>query len=233
MNSNMHNIKAQSAARKYQAGDIEAAKKLDVESLQAGLKDPRYILSYSVMLLRNGEYQKARELLVENQNNPLFNAESKKQLFVNYAVCMYKLGDNEKAIRVLESQHQKESSGLVYQTLGYLYVATGNREKSVPYNQEALEYDDEDPIALDNLAQAYYRIEQDKATAKGYFEKAHALKPGQIDTLYFLAQYDLEDGNKEAAAEKLQKALEGRFSPLNHATKEMILEQLKTLNIDA
>ncbi|MBE0601003.1 MAG: tetratricopeptide repeat protein [Firmicutes bacterium] len=233
MNSVMATLKAQSAGRKYQSGDIEAAKKLYEEALQAGLKDPRYILSYSVLLLRSGEYQKARELLVENQSNPLLDGENKKQLFVNYAVCVYKLGDNEKAVRVLESQHQKDPSGLVYQTLGYLYVATGNKEKAVSFNREALEYDEDDPITLDNLAQAYYLVEGDKATAKEYFEKALAQKPGQIDTLYFLSQYDLEDGNREAAAEKLKKALDGRFSPLNFATKEMIEEQLKSLNIGA
>ena len=56
------------------------------------------------------------------------------------------------------------------------------------------------------------------------------IKDSQIDTLYFLAQYDLEAGNKQAAAEKLQKALEGRFSPLNYAKREMIEKQLAELN---
>lgn len=229
----MAGIKAQSAARKYQSGDIEAAKKLYEEALGMGLKDPRYILSYSVLLLRGGEYQKARELLVANQGNPMLNAESKKQLHVNYAVCMYKLGEHDKAIRVLEGQHQKDPSGLVYQTLGYLYVATGNADKAIDYNLEALEYDDEDPITLDNIGQAYYLLKKDKAAAKEYFLKALKQKPGQIDTLYFLAQYDIEAGDKKAAAEKLQTALEGRFSPLNHATKEMIEALLQSLNIVA
>ncbi|HPJ03152.1 MAG TPA: tetratricopeptide repeat protein [Candidatus Limiplasma sp.] len=233
MNSFMASIKAQSAGRKYQSGDIEAAKKLYEEAMQSGLKDPRYILSYSVLLLRSGEYQKARELLVEHQKSPLLNAESRKQLFVNYAVCVYKLGENDKAVSVLEGLHQKDPSGLVYQTLGYLYVATGNKEKAVSFNLEALEYDDEDPITLDNLAQAYYLVENDKETAKEYFLKALAQKPGQIDTLFFLAEYDIADGNTQAAAEKLNKALEGRFSPLNHATKEMIEEKLASLNIGA
>ena len=229
----MANIKAQSAARKYQKGEVEAAKQLYEEALKMGLNEPRSILSYSVLLLRGGEYQKARELLVQHQKNPMLNAENKKQLYVNYAVCMYKLGDHDKAIRVLESQHQKDPSGLVYQTLGYLYVATGDTDKAVSFNQEALEYDDEDPITLDNLGQAYYRVNKDKNKAKEYFEKALAQKPGQIDTLYFLAQYDIEAGDQKAAAEKLQTALEGRFSPLNHATKEMIEEQLKTLKTEA
>jgi len=222
----MANIKAQSAVRKYQSGDVEAAKKLYEEAITMGLNDPRYILSYSVLLLRSGEFQKARELLVAHQKNPLLRGETRRQLHVNYAVCMFKLGDEEKALRVLESQHKQEPSGLVYQTLGYLYVATGDKEKAIDYNLEALEYDDEDPITLDNLAQAYYLLKKDKKTAKEYFEKALAQKPGQIDTLYFLAQYDIEEGNREAAAQKLETALEGRFSPLNYATKEMIQEQI-------
>jgi len=226
----MASLKAQSASKKYQSGDIEGSKQLFEEALAMGLKDPRYILSYSVLLLRSGEYQKARELLVEHQKNPMLNAESKRQLFMNYSVCVYKLGELDKAIRILEGQHAKEPTGMIYQTLGYLYVVAGDKDKALAYNQEALEYDDEDPITLDNLGQVYYRLTGDKEQAKQYFQKALEFKPGQIDTLYFLAQYDIEDGDTAAAAEKLKKALDGRFSPLNYASKEMITQQLKTLD---
>ena len=87
-----------------------------------------------------------------------------------------------------------------------------------------------DAISLDNMGQTLYRLKGDKAAAKPYFEKAIKEKPGQIDTLYFLAQYDMEAGKKEAAVAKLEKALEGRFSPLNYAGKEQIealIQQLK------
>ncbi len=225
----MANLKAQSASKKYQSGDVEEAKKLYEEALTMGLNDPRYILSYSILLLRNGEYQKSRELLVAHQNNPMLNAETKRQLFVNYSVCVYKLGEVEKAIRILEGQHAKEPTGLIYQTLGYLYVEAGDKEKALAFNQEAMEYDDEDPITLDNLGQIYYRLDHNKEKAKEYFHKALEQKPGQIDTLYFLAQMDIEEGNADAAREKLEKALEGRFSPLNYATKELVQKQLDSL----
>lgn len=225
----MANLKAQSATKKYQSGDIETAKKLYEEALSMGLNEPRYILSYSVLLLRSGEYQKARELLVAHQNNPMLNAESKRQLFVNYSVCVYKLGEMDKAIRILEGQHAKEATGILYQTLGYLYVEAGDKEKALAFNLEALEYDDEDPIALDNIGQVYYRLMDDKEKAKEYFQKALEQKPGQIDTLYFMAQLDLENGKPEAAKEKLEKALEGRFSPLNYASKELIEQKLSAL----
>lgn len=222
-------FKAQKARKAHQDGRTEEAMKLYQEVLDEGNRDPAIILPYSVLLIRNGDYSKARQLLVDNQKLPM-KPEQKNQLFVNYAACVYKMGELEKGISLLERQHQKQPSGMIYETLGYLYIEAGDAEKALAYNLEALEYDDEDSITLDNLGQLYYRLLGDKETAKGYFEKALEAKPNQIDTLYFLSQYDLEAGDNEAAREKLEKALEGRFSPLNYASKEMVQKQLDSLN---
>jgi len=154
------------------------------------------------------------------------NDERRIQLWMNYAVAEYKLGDLDKAIRMLETSHKRGVSGLTYGSLGFLYIETGDAEKALAYNLEALEYDDEDPVTLDNLGQVYYRLLNDKKTAREYFEKAIERKDSQIDTLYFLAQYDMEDGKMEEAKAKLEKALEGRFSPLNYATKARVEEAL-------
>ncbi len=102
-------------------------------------------------------------------------------------------------------------------------------EKARKFIDDAVEYDDEDPVALDNKAQFLYRVLGDKDGAKEWFDKAHAEKPGQIDSLWFLSRYDLEKGDKSAAIEKLETALEGNFSPLNYATKAMIEEELTAL----
>ena len=102
-------------------------------------------------------------------------------------------------------------------------------EKALAFNTEAYEYDDEDSITLDNLAQTYYRLGNDKAKAREFFQKALERKSKQIDTLYSLAQYDIEEGNKDAAREKLEKAAKGRFSPLNYATREMVQASLDSL----
>lgn len=221
-------FKARSASVKYSKGDVEGAMQLYKEAMNEGLKDVRYILTYSVLLIRNGDYQEARDLLVKVQKYPMSD-DQKRQLFVNYASCVYKLGEIQKGIELLERMHQKQPSGIIYETLGYLYVEAGDAEKALPFNLEAVEYDEEDPICLDNLAQTYYRIVGDKEKAKEYFLKAIEVKPGQIDTLYFLAQYDIEAGDKAAAKEKLEKALEGRFSPLNYAAREKVEELIKSL----
>lgn len=102
-------------------------------------------------------------------------------------------------------------------------------EKMFAFIQESVDYDDEDPVCLDNLGQAYYRVTGEKDKAKEWFEKAHAEKDSQIDTLWFLSRYDLEAGDKAAAIAKLEKALEGRFSPLNFCTKDMVQEEVERL----
>ena len=102
-------------------------------------------------------------------------------------------------------------------------------DKMFAFIQESVDYDDEDPVCLDNLGQAYYRVTGEKDKAKEWFEKAHAEKDSQIDTLWFLSRYDLEAGDKAAAIAKLEKALEGRFSPLNFCTKDMVREEVSRL----
>lgn len=102
-------------------------------------------------------------------------------------------------------------------------------DKMFAFIQESVDYDDEDPVCLDNLGQAYYRVTGEKDKAKEWFKKAHAEKDSQIDTLWFLSRYDLEAGDKAAAIAKLEKALDGRFSPLNFCTKDMVQEEVERL----
>lgn len=229
----MDGFRVRKALMLHQKGDLEAAKAVYAQLYASGYITAAYILPYSVLLLREGgeeNYRKVKEMLRKAEKASDMNAERRQQLLMNYAVAQYKLGELDKGIHLLEESHRKSPCGLTYGALGFLYIEAGDAEKALAYNLEALDYDDEDPVTLDNLAQTYYRLLGDKETAKKYFEKALEIKDSQIDTLYFLAQYDLEAGNKQAAAEKLQKALEGRFSPLNYAKREMIEKQLVELN---
>ena len=213
-------------------GDIAGAREIYEEAYAQGENSARYLLAYSVMLLRSGEYAKAKEVLLRAQKAPDLSPQQRQQLHMNYAVASYRLGDLPKAIELLEAQHQKNPCGMIYESLGFLYVEGGDADKALAYNLEALDYDDTDPIVLDNLAQVYYRMLDDKPKAKEYFERAIAEKPNQIDTLYFLSRYDLENGDKAAAREKLELAAEGRFSPLNYMTREQIQSEIDALDAE-
>ena len=106
------------------------------------------------------------------------------------------------------------------------------REKAIKMIDASLEYDDEDPVCLDNKGQYYYRVLGDKAAAKEWFEKAHEEKPGQIDSLWFLSRYDLANGDKAAALEKLEVAVDGRFSPLNFVSKADVEAEIARLKAE-
>lgn len=228
----MNKLKIRQALLKHQRGQADEARILYEQLYGDGEISASYMLPFAVLLLRSGEegaFDQVKEILVKAQKAPDLSPERKQQLFMNYAVASWKTGDLDKGVRLLEASHRDSPCGLTYQSLGFLYIEHGDGEKALAYNLEALEYDDEDPVILDNLGQTYYRLLNDKEKARPYFEKAHQIKPSQIDTLYFLSRYDLEEGKKEEALEKLEEALEGRFSPLNFVTREMIEAQVKRI----
>lgn len=263
----MASLKGQQAMRAHTKGDITKAKALYQEAIDKGLMEARPMLGYSLLLIREGEFEKAMELLLKTQKAPDLTPDRKSQLFVDYAACCARTGQLDKGVKLLERQHERTPIGISYQTLGYLYVeqlaqgkpvadestvvmVPGPHEFSDPVPGEGLtvaekqqildeqwqakvdkaaklidasiEYDDEDPVCLDNKGQFLYRVMGDKAAAKEWFDRAHEEKPGQIDSLWFLSRYDLESGDKAAALEKLEHALAGNFSPLNYADKAMI-----------
>ncbi|MBQ6173392.1 MAG: tetratricopeptide repeat protein [Clostridia bacterium] len=263
--------------------DYETAMKLYEQAYDEGMKDPRFILGYTVLLLRDEQYAKAREILVALQNNPALTPALKSQLYVNYAAAVYRMGEIDKGIRLLERQHKQGPTGLIYQTLGCLYVekydientpdfdalekAAAERAEEMPpepeepvvekfpsltpagetekpslrrqwqdgidraeaFILESVDYDEEDSVVLDNYAQFLYRVKGDKEAAKEWFDKAIKEKDSQIDTLWFLSRYDLEKGDRKAALEKVEKLAAGRFSPLNHVTREMAQAELERL----
>lgn len=228
----MDAFKVRKALLKHQRNEIGEAEKSYEELYKDGVIRAAYILPYSTLLLRSGEtekVQKVKEMLIKAQKAPDYNEDRRQTLLVNYSIACFLLGDKDKAISTLEAADKKYPCGLIYQTLGYLYVECGEKEKAAEYNKIALEYDDEDPIVLDNIGQMYYRLYKDKQKAEPYFKKANKIRPSQIDTLYFLSRYDLEKENKKAAVEKLEYALDSTFSPLNYKSADEIKKEIASL----
>ena len=225
-------FKIRSALFHHQKGEVDKAKEEYAQLYNRGYIRASYMLPWSIILLREGgeaNYKKAKEILAKAQKAPDMDASRRTDLLMNFAVADFKLGNIEKGLELLERAHQNNPNGNTYGALGYMYIAAGMTDKALEFKTVALEYDDEDPVILDNLGQIYYRLLDDKEKALAFFEKAHELKPGQIDTLWFLSRYDLEKGDTEEAIEKLEKAMEGRFSPLNYMTADEITKEIERL----
>lgn len=217
----MGNMTGNKALSAHSKGDYRTALKLYEEAYEKGMDKPRLLRGYSVLLIRTSQFDKALEVLKRMEKMPM-DAKEKTDLHINYAIILWQKGHLDRAMEILEDEFRHTRNGTLYSIIGYLKIEQGDAEEAIRFNKEAIEYDDEDPLFLDNLGQTYYRLVGDKETAKIYFDKAIALKPKAIDTNYFLALYDIENGDIESAKDRLDTARVGMFSPLNYATPEMI-----------
>ena len=219
------------ANRLYDQGkNAEAREKHDEalslyeQSMKAGCKKANYMMAYGVLLLRYGQFEKAKDLFLQAEHAPGITKDEKKQLRVNFAIAQWKMGDLDSAINQLKIALQAGETGLIDGTLGYVLIEkarqTGDFAEAEEFNAKALEYDDEDPVVLDNMGQLNL-AKGDKDKALQYFEKAHAAKETQVDTLYYLALLYGEKGDKAKALEYIDKAIGGNYSALCTTTVDM------------
>lgn len=201
----------------------ENAMNLYQKAIDGGMNKPAYLMAYGVLLMRMRRYEEARELFLKAERSKEITKPERAQLRINFAVCQWKLGNLDSAIENLKIAKADSATGVIYGSLGYVLIEkarqTGDYEEALALNQEALEYDSEDAVILDNLGQLYLSMgEKDKALE--YFTKAHEQKPSQVDTLYYLAVLTLEKGDKEQAKEYLNSALTGNYSALATTSRE-------------
>jgi tetratricopeptide (TPR) repeat protein len=218
------------AINEQKKGNYAQAEELYREAYQKGMTSVAHLSSFTGLPVRGGKFDEALEVIKRTEKMGGLTERDKLNMHIQYAVILWRKGHLDHAIEILEADAKKVKNGTLYAVIGYLLIEKGDAEKALKFNQEALEYDDEDPIFLENLAQVYYRLLGDKENARKYFEKVLKFKPEAIDTNYFLSLYDAEEGNKEKARERLHIAAKGRFSQLNYATPKMIEDALEALD---
>ncbi len=191
------------------------------KALEKGTTLPKVIAAYGVLQLRGGEYQRAIDLFDQALALERLDGNTKTKVRINRALAYYKVGRMDKAITAMEDIHAKGPTSRVYQTLGYLYVLDGQLEKGLAYNQEALAYDEEDTVVLDNLGQNYLLLGR-WDEARPVLERAYALRGDQSDILYHLALVEQHDGHLDKAVELAEKASRCPMDSLNDATPEKV-----------
>jgi len=246
-------LKANQAVRTHAAanqlsdkGLIEDAKKrygealrLYDEAFDTGFKSSNFMQSYAILLMREGQMEKAREVLLEVQKIKGLSADDWHNLRVNYSICQWKMGQLDKAIETIGHAAREKMNSSVYNTLGMYLVdkarITGEIEEAMDFNMKAMDYDDEDGATLDNLGQLYMimadlekakgdaeKASEYTAKARELLEKAHKNKPRQITTIYYLATILFEAGELDKARALVHKADTIYFSALcSVSRKEM------------
>lgn len=225
--------------RDSEDGKREAAKKKHEEALmyyekciKGGSRKVAYVMAYGVLLMRFRRFEEAKEMFLKAERNRAITKGERSQLRINYSICQWKLGNLDSAIENLKIAKEQSATGVIYGSLGYILIEkgrqTGDFSEAIELNQEALEYDEDDGVILDNMGQLQLAL-GDKEKALEYFNRAHEVKPKQVDTLYYLATLALERGEKEEAKKYLTDALEGNYSSLCTTTRDQAQELLSSI----
>ena len=174
------------------------------------------MIAYSAFCLRENLFEKGRRILTEIINSKKSSEENKLNAKHNLAVLVWKEGNLDEAIEILEEVHSKMFATNTYGTLGVLYLDRAKRdgdfEKELPFMLEAYDYNDSDKTIADNLGELYILM--------GDYEKAREVYSVLLKNL----------GDIEGARENLEKALDCRFTSVITITRKQVEEELENLN---
>lgn len=233
---------------KYDEAEVklaEALKQYEV-AYQAGFRQSAALQGYALLLMRSGDFPRAREIMLETSKDKTMKPEDRFTLRVDFSICQWKMGNLDKAIETIQTAAQGKKNGIVYTTLGMYLVdkarQTGDFEAAIRLNEEAYEYDDEDAGVLDNMGQMYLSMSEwsarggdaalaaeQRAKALEYLKKAYEIKPEQISSSYFLAKTLHEDGDDAQARKVLGDVMKVPFSAMLQITREQALALQKEI----
>ena len=203
--------KVSQAKEKYQT-----ALKLYDEAVRMGNSAPNIVQAYALLLMREGNFERSRELMEAMSRQKGLSEADWLQLRIQYSIYLWVTGQLDRAMETIGRAAAKGMNGSIYGTLGMYWVdkarQTGEFGPALDFNRQAMEYDDEDGAVLDNMGQLYEQMSEAegdgekaaeyRAQALKYYKKAHKCKPRQITTIYYLARMLHADGD-DAGARKL------------------------------
>ena len=230
--------KVEAATEKY-----AQARTLYEQAMRERLAPPNVRLGYSVLLLRSGEFEKARDVMQDMRTIKQMTEENWFELRLNYSTYLWKTGKLDEALETIRRAAKFKMNSAIYTTMGMYLVdkarLTGDFAEVQAFNAQAMDYDDEDGGTLDNVAAMYEAMSEQarnggdaeqasayRAQARTYYEKAHERKPRQITTIYALAKLLYEDGEVDRARSLLSGTDDLYYSALCPVTREM-MEALK------
>ncbi|MEN6315804.1 MAG: tetratricopeptide repeat protein [Clostridiaceae bacterium] len=215
-------------SRNYSLGKTEQALKWLKRAHETKKSSARPSVSYAYILLKSGDSVKSEEILQKllkdnssNQDTPYIKS--------NLALVLWKKGELDAAVEMLEDLMKTYKTTTVYGSLGYLYILKGDLEKALQFNLEAKDYNSADKVILDNLGQNYYLLgNYDKA--KEIYEPLIAQTPGFPEPYYNYALVLEKLGEPESALEMAKKALNYKFTYLSSINRDEVESKIQQLS---
>ncbi len=208
------------ARMNYQRGKTEKTLKLFRIANNIGRLDAEDMMYYGYVLLRTGELSASREVLTHASLNAKKDA-TKKRIKSMLSLVAWKEGDLDSAIEMMESVMSDFKNTNTYQNLGLMYIIKGDAERALKFNLEAYDYNSDDLVILDNLAESY-AISGDISKAKEIYEELLKKGPHFPEPYYSYGLILISEGEREKGIELIRQSLSKRFSFLSIKSKEEV-----------
>ncbi len=180
-------------------------------------------IGYGYFLLKNAYLREARAEFVKLSMNPKLKDAQKQQVKSLLALVTWKEGQLDDAIEMLEEVMESYVTSMVYQSLGLLYIVKKDKEKALPFCLEAYEYNSDDNVIMDNLAEAYVLM-GDKENALKTYEELLEREPSFPDAYYGYGLLLIQEGRRSEGLPYIEKALDKKFSFLSALPRERVEE---------
>ncbi|MFH5835447.1 tetratricopeptide repeat protein [Proteiniclasticum sp. C24MP] len=224
---NYPTIQATKGSRAYNAGNTDIAMTYFEKAVKHPFAKPYIKSSFGYVLLREGRLDEAEPYLLEAAEMKTKDERFKYNNILNLAILNWKKGDIDKAIDIVENIREDYQNSIMYEILGYLYIAKGDYEKALEFNQEAYDYNKDDNVITDNLAQSYYFL--------GEYDKAEALYEDTIDYIkfpeahYYYGIIKWKKGDYLSAYKALETSVRLKVSFLSIVDKDMLTGKFEEL----
>ncbi len=185
-------------------------------------------IQYGYLLLRSGEFEQAEMIFNEVLQMEKLSEQNKLQTEMMLGLVAWKKGDLVGAIQLYEELHKQGENTVIYANLGFLYLLRDQAEDTLPFLQQAYEYNDTNPVIMDNLAECYIRMERWEK-AEELMEKA-VKQPRPIAENYYHYAVVLEHKEEfEDALSFYQKAEKIDLNVLSGLNREEIQKRIDRL----
>lgn len=208
----------------FARGNADGALKCYAAADKTGSLKAAQLMTYGFILLRSGKLEEARVVL-NRAHMSASKPEEKHRIKSMQALVEWKNGNLKTAVEMLEEVDAEFKTTSVYQDLGLLYVLSGDKEKALKYNTEAYEYNSDDLVICDNLAEAYTLCGDNEHAAELY-EKLIEKEAHFPEPYYCYGLMLIEKGERGRGLELIRESLNKRFSFLSVKSKEEVAEIL-------
>ncbi len=213
------------AKRKFAKGNLKSALKWFAVANRIGKLGAASMMFYGYLLLRDGQLDLAGTILTHSSLSAK-KPELKKRIKSLLAVVEWKRGNLDYAIEMTEEAIVDYKTTNIYQNLGLFYVIKGDARKALNFNLEAYDYNSDDMIIMDNLAESYALYGNvEKATE--VYEELLKKNPHFPEPYYNFGMLLVENGQKERGIELIEESLGKRFSFLSVLQKEEVEKMLE------